>query len=74
MSLVFLMSSLDSFRPIQVLNRPESGAGDREQNLQVELEGRKYPFSFSLLEMPMDERESPQDRLIRQRTASDRLV
>lgn len=57
MSLVFLMSSLDSFRPIQILNRPESGAGDREQNLQVELEGRKYPFSFSLLEMPMDERE-----------------
>jgi len=57
LSIVCLVSSMDSFRPIQVLNRPESGTGDREQKLQVELEGRKYPFSFSLLEMPMNEEE-----------------
>lgn len=57
MSLCFLPMSLKSREPVQTLTRPESGAGDQEQKLLAELDGKKYPLSFSLLELPMEEAE-----------------
>lgn len=57
LSLCCLPGNLESRKPIQALTRPESGAGDQEQKLLVEMDGRKYPLAFSLLEMPADEAE-----------------
>lgn len=57
LSLGCLPGSFRNRKPIRVLSRPESGAGDQEQKLLADLDGRKYPIVFSLLEVPMEEAE-----------------
>lgn len=57
MSLSLLFYSIYSQKPLSQLERPESGAGSREQALQVELEGKKYPLSVTLQELPYEEAE-----------------
>lgn len=69
LSLGCLPGGLESRKPIRTLDRPGSGEKAREQVLLAELDGKKYPLSFSLLEIPMEEEEI-QKRLLE---ASERL-
>lgn len=57
LSLACFLSSPDSRDPIRTVIRPENGSGNEKRHLWLELEGKKYPFSFSLLEIPLDEAE-----------------
>lgn len=43
--------------PLMYLTRPQSGTGDKETELLVELEGETYPFSLTLKEIPYEEAE-----------------
>lgn len=56
-SLFFLGYSIWGQDQIHTLNRPESGSGDREESLQVEMQGRKYPVKIILRELPYGEEE-----------------
>lgn len=44
-------------KELQTLTRPAMGDADREQKLQVEIEGDRYPFSFVLRALPYGEQE-----------------
>lgn len=44
------------------LSRPQSGVGNREQSLQVRMDGKAYELSFPLLEVPW-EQEKAQEQL-----------
>lgn len=44
--------------PVVSLIRPESGAGDQETSLLVELQGKKYPLNIQLHEIPYEEDEA----------------
>lgn len=50
--------SLRDQNPITSLTRPGSGAGSREENLLVEIQGKKYPLKITLQEMPYEEAEA----------------
>lgn len=60
LSLSFLFLGLHGQEPVRALERPVSGAGSREQTLQVELRGKRYPLEVTLQEIPLD--ASEQDR------------
>lgn len=55
LSLSFLVYSLYSQTPLQTLERPQSGEGSREETVQVELQGQKYPLEIMLREVPYGE-------------------
>lgn len=57
LSLCCIPGNLKSRKPIESLTRPAGGEGDQEQKLLLELDGRKYPIAFPLLEVPMEETE-----------------
>lgn len=57
LSLSFLIYSLYSRAPLKTLERPGSGEGSREELVQVELQGRKYPLEIMLREVPYGEAE-----------------
>lgn len=64
LSLAFLFLGLSGQEPIRELIRPGSGAGNREQALQVELAGEKYPLEVTLQEIPYE--ESDRDRRLQE--------
>lgn len=57
LSLVCFFCDQTVREPLMYLTRPESGTGDKETELLVELEGESYPFSFTLKEIPYEEEE-----------------
>lgn len=57
LTLAFFIYSLSGQTPLQTLTRPQSGEGSREESLQVELLGQKYPLEIVLREMPWGEEE-----------------
>lgn len=57
LTLIFFLGSMRHQERVQYLMRPESGAGNVEQPLQVEIQGKKHPFSVTLEEIPYEEKE-----------------
>lgn len=49
--------SLKSGYEIAALKRPESGSGSKEELLQLELKGKRYPFTVLLQEIPWNEQD-----------------
>lgn len=41
--------------PVEVLNRPQSGAGDRTEELMVEISGKQYPITMTVAALPYEE-------------------
>ncbi len=60
LTLVFFLYGLKSREILQYLQRPEKGAGDRKTEVQVEMEGEKYPFEVTVREVPYKEEEVSQ--------------
>lgn len=60
LTLVFFLYGLKSREILQYLQRPEKGAGDRKAEVQVEMEGEKYPFEVTVREVPYKEEEVSQ--------------
>lgn len=54
----FLIYGLTENRAVQSVIRPESGMGDLEQSLQVEIQGERYPFDLTVMELPREEAET----------------
>jgi len=44
-------------KPIQKLNRPNSGEGNLDESFRVEIARKKYPLNFTLLEIPYQQEE-----------------
>lgn len=57
LSAVFFLWSIVGHQPIQRLMRPESGMGDREEQLEVKMGDKKYPISVILKEQELSEQE-----------------
>lgn len=55
LSIIFFLISLKDRTYVRELARPISGDGAVRQELQVEIEGKKYPFSVVLEELPWEE-------------------
>lgn len=55
LSMFFLLLGLEDGTSVRELARPVSGDGEVRQELQVEIEGEKHPFSVVLEEVPWKE-------------------
>lgn len=69
MTLIFFLYGMREGDPLQYLDRPESGAGDRRTEMQVEMEDGTWPFRLTVREIPRREEEL----LEMLQSASDRL-
>ena len=53
--MVFWGLSFKSHQTVQELERPDSGGSDQIQELQLEIDGERYPFSVVLEAVPWEE-------------------
>lgn len=57
LSIGCMLYDRSSGEEVQVLERPESGSDSLEETLQLELDGKRYPFSVVLQALPYQEEE-----------------
>lgn len=57
LTLAFFLYGMRERAPLQYLDRPESGTGDRRTQMQVEMEDRDWPFQVTVREIPRREEE-----------------
>jgi len=55
LTLLFFLYGMREGEPLQYLERPQSGDGDRRTELQVEMEGKAWPFQVTVREIPYEE-------------------
>jgi len=64
MTLGFLIYSMYGQKQLYTLDRPASGEGSREESLQVEVEGKRFPVDITLQEIPYE--EARRDQLLKE--------
>lgn len=57
LTLIFFLYDTREREPLQYLERPQSGYGDRQTELQVEMEGEVWPFRVTVQEIPYEDEE-----------------
>ena len=57
LTLVCFLYGMKERKELQTLTRPAMGEDNREEKLQVEIEGENYPFSFTLQALPYGEKQ-----------------
>lgn len=57
MTLAFFLYGMKDRDPLQYLDRPESGTGDRRMGVQVEMEEGTWPLQVTVREIPRGEEE-----------------